>query len=161
MGWSRTELLIHNLHRKHPAGVAADSAMMKEPSSQKMDLVPVLKRRASKTPAAKMRCLYIWLATICCEPWARSEHGLLTRMVSGQDVLLEWVEWCEGHVVAPRGRGGMREMVNDGLRGEGGVGDEVSGKSIPVTVVGVGNEDVAVLEGGVGESNGVREEGQV
>ncbi len=59
------ELLIHSLHPKQPAGVAADSAMMKQSSSQRIDVVPVLKGRASKTPAAKMRCLYISLATKC------------------------------------------------------------------------------------------------
>ncbi len=57
--------------------------------------------------------------------------------------------------------GGRRRKVGGGKRREGGVGDKVSGKSIPVTIDGVGDEDVTVLEGGVGESNGDREEGQV
>jgi hypothetical protein len=60
-----------------------------------------------------------------------------------------------------RRKRGERKKVADGERREGGVGDEVGWKGVPVTACGVGNEDVPILKGGVGVGDGGGEEGQV
>jgi hypothetical protein len=60
-----------------------------------------------------------------------------------------------------RGKRGKRMMDGDGRRGESGVGNEVGGQGVPVTAWCIGDEDMAILKGGVGGSNRGREEGQV
>ena len=82
-------------------------------------------------------------------------------MVRGLEVPQEAVDGSEGRSAALEGGLGLGRRVGVELGGEGRVGDERGREGVPVSALGIGNEDVTILEGRVGEGNGGGEEGQV